>query len=49
MFAAGEAQGELAAATMTELTMRRAKPDGKIAVREERWVAASEALVAAAV
>ena len=44
MFAPDEAKGDLASATMTELMMKRAKLDDKIAEQEELWTEASEAL-----
>ncbi|QLC21331.1 ATP-binding cassette domain-containing protein [Parasphingopyxis sp. CP4] len=44
MFAPDEAKGELASATMTELMMKRAQLDEKIAEQEELWTQASEAL-----
>ncbi|QLC23993.1 ABC-F family ATP-binding cassette domain-containing protein [Parasphingopyxis algicola] len=47
MFAPDEAKGDLASATMTELMMKRARLDEKIAEQEERWTEASEALEAA--
>ncbi|MGP1282222.1 MAG: ribosomal protection-like ABC-F family protein [Parasphingopyxis sp.] len=47
MFAPDEAEGDLATATMTELMMKRAQLDEKIAEQEELWTKASEALDAA--
>ena len=44
MFAPDEAKGDLASATMTELMMKRAKLDDKIAEQEELWTEASQAL-----
>lgn len=44
MFAPDEAKGDLASATMTELMMKRAKLDDKIAEQEELWTEASKAL-----
>ena len=47
MFAPDEATGDLADATMTDLMMRRAKIEERIAAQEEIWTEASEALEAA--
>jgi ATP-binding cassette subfamily F protein 3 len=48
MFAPDEAEGDLASATMTELMMKRAQLDEKIAEQEDLWTKASEGLEAAA-
>ncbi|MGP1352472.1 MAG: ATP-binding cassette domain-containing protein [Parasphingopyxis sp.] len=48
MFAPDEVKGDLAAATMSDLMMQRAKIEERIAEQEEIWTRASEALEEAA-